>query len=222
MSTATVLIADDQQVVRSGLRLILEHLGYRVVAEATTGEEAVGLARRHRPDVCLLDIRMPAMDGLTATRLIAGPDVGDPIPVVVLTTFDLDEYLDVAIRNGASGFLLKDSGPALIDEALQAAVRGDALIAPSMTLRLLRRQRSEAPSPPSTSQVERDKLSARELEVVAAVALGRTNQEIQDQLFISLSTVKSHLASVQTKLGLRNRVEIAAWAWRHAVVTADD
>lgn len=214
-----VLIADDQHVVRSGLRVILERLGFLVVAEATTGREAVSLARQHRPDVCLLDIRMPNMDGLTATGLIAGADVVDPIPVVVLTTFDLDEYLDVAIRNGASGFLLKDSGPALIEEALQAAVRGDALIAPSMTLRMLRRQAAVDPPRPSADQTERDRLTARELDVVAAVALGRTNQEIQQELFISLSTVKSHLTSVQTKLGLRNRVEIAAWAWRHGVLS---
>jgi DNA-binding NarL/FixJ family response regulator len=216
MTALRVLVADDQQVVRSGLRVILEKLGFEVVAEAATGRDAVALADQFRPDVCLMDIRMPGLDGLQATRRIAGPGVTNPIPVVVLTTFELDEYLDQAIANGASGFLLKDAGPALISEAIHAAVRGDALIAPSMTLRYLRRLRTTtAPVVPVAESV---KLSARELDVAAAVAVGRTNQEIADDLFISLSTVKTHLANVQTKLDLRNRVEIAAWAWRYGIV----
>jgi DNA-binding NarL/FixJ family response regulator len=219
MTGINVLIADDQHVVRLGLRLILEQLGFTVVAEASTGREAVDLAARHRPDVCLLDIRMPGLDGLAATRPIAGRSASHPIPVVVLTTFDHDEYLDEAISNGVSGFLLKDSGPTLLAEALHAAVRGDALIEPSMTIRYLRRRHQDLPAP--TRSPELDKLSDRELEVVAAIAIGRTNDEIRADLFVSLSTVKSHVATVLTKLDLRNRVEIAAWAWQHGLVVAD-
>lgn len=212
-----VLIADDQQVVRMGLRLVLEQLGFEVVAEATTGREAVALAAEHRPDVCLLDIRMPEMDGLRATAEIAG-SAAVPIPVVILTTFDADEYLDEAIANGASGFVLKDAGPALIAEAIRAAVRGDALIDPSMTIRYLRRRAAPADGPAAAPPRELASLSDRELDVVRAIAVGRTNEEIGAELFVSLSTVKSHVTSILTKLGVRNRVEIAAWAWRHHLV----
>lgn len=203
-----VLIADDQPMVRSGLRMILESQGVEVVAEASDGREAVRLARQVRPDVCLLDIRMPEMDGLEATRLLAGPDVVEPIPVVVVTTFDLDEYVRGALANGASGFLLKDAGPGLLLEAVRAAVQGDALISPSVTVRFLEHFVDAAP---------RERLDAglteREEEIVVAVARGRTNQEISAEHFVSLSTVKTHLANIQTKLGVRNRVEIAGWAW---------
>ena len=216
MSEGRILVADDQRVVRLGLRLILEKLGFEVVGEAVTGRQAIELATSLRPDVCLLDIRMPELDGLAACRRIAGAAANEPVPVVVLTTFDHDEYLDEAIDAGASGFLLKDAGPTLIAEAIHAALRGDALIDPSMVVRMLRR-RQGAPSDVSADEIA--KLSARELDVVSAVARGRTNDEIKNSLFISLSTVKSHLTSVQHKLGLRNRVEIAAWAWRHGVVT---
>jgi DNA-binding NarL/FixJ family response regulator len=182
-----------------------------VVAEAGDGQAAVDLARELRPDVCLLDIRMPRLDGLDATRLLAGPEVAEPIPVVVVTTFDLDDYVHRALRNGASGFLLKDAGATLLVEAVRAAGRGDALVSPKVTVRLLEHFARATASEPRRQPLE--PLSEREEEVLRAVARGRTNAELADELFISLSTVKSHLASLQTKLGARNRVELAAWAW---------
>jgi DNA-binding NarL/FixJ family response regulator len=207
-----VLVADDQEMVRAGFRMILEaHDDVEVVAEVGDGRSAVELAQRLRPDVCLLDIRMPELDGLEATRLLAGPDVADPIPVVVVTTFDLDDYVHRALRNGASGFLLKDAGPALLIEAVRAAARGDALVSPSVTVRLLQHFAAAAPARPRPQPIE--PLTEREEGVLRAVAQGRTNAELAAELFISLSTVKTHLASLQTKLGARNRVELAAWAW---------
>ncbi|HEY3142178.1 MAG TPA: response regulator transcription factor [Acidimicrobiales bacterium] len=210
--TLRVLLADDQEMVRAGFRMILEaQPDIEVVAEAGDGQAAVDLARELRPDVCLLDIRMPRLDGLDATRLLAGPEVAEPIPVVVVTTFDLDDYVHRALRNGASGFLLKDAGAALLVEAVRAAGRGDALVSPKVTVRLLEHFARATASEPRRQPLE--PLSEREEEVLRAVARGRTNAELADELFISLSTVKSHLASLQTKLGARNRVELAAWAW---------
>jgi DNA-binding NarL/FixJ family response regulator len=206
-----VVIADDQPMVRSGLATILGAGGVEVVGEAVDGREAIDLARRHRPDVCVVDIRMPEVDGLEVTRRLAGPGVADPIPVVVVTTFDLDEYVRAAIRNGASGFLLKDAGPALLVEAVRAAAAGDALVSPSVTVRFLRHFASDQ-ARATDGGVE---LTAREEDLVREVARGRTNAEISAELFISLSTVKTHLANIQTKLGARNRVEVAAWAWEH-------
>jgi DNA-binding NarL/FixJ family response regulator len=211
-----VLLADDQAMVRGGLRMILEDQpDIEVVAEAVDGLDAVEQARRLRPDVCLVDIRMPRLDGLQVTRALAGPGVADPLRVVVVTTFDLDDYVYGALRGGAVGFILKDAGPALLVEAVRAADNGDALVSPSLTLRLLRHLH------PPTSPVGgrfRPALSNRELEVVRAIARGRTNQEIAAELFISLSTVKSHVSGIQQKLGLRNRVEIAGWAWEQRIV----
>jgi DNA-binding NarL/FixJ family response regulator len=211
-----VLLADDQAMVRGGLRMILaDQPDIEVVAEAVDGLDAVEQARRLRPDVCLVDIRMPRLDGLQVTRALAGPGVVDPLRVVVVTTFDLDEYVYGALRGGAVGFILKDAGPALLVEAVRAADNGDALVSPSLTLRLLRHL--QPPAPPAGGRF-RPALSNRELEVVRAIARGRTNQEIAAELFISLSTVKSHVAGIQQKLGLRNRVEVAGWAWEHRVV----
>jgi DNA-binding NarL/FixJ family response regulator len=208
-----VLIADDQAMVRTGFGMIIgSQPDMAVVGEAADGVEAVALARRLRPDVALLDIRMPKMDGLEALRLLAGPGVADPVKVVVVTTFDLDEYVHQALRNGAAGFLLKDSGPALLIEAVRAAVSGDALISPSVTVRLL-----EHLSPPAPSGDDGG-LSPRELDVVKLTARGLTNAEIAAELFISVGTVKTHLGSVQSKLHARNRVEIAAWAWERRLV----
>ncbi|AHH95873.1 response regulator transcription factor [Kutzneria viridogrisea] len=215
--TIRVLIADDQEMVRVGFRMILENEpDIEVVADVADGVSAVRMARELRPDVCLLDIRMPGIDGLAATKQLAGPGVTDPVKVVVVTTFDLDEYVHSALGHGASGFLLKDAGPALLVEAVRAAVRGDALISPQITVRMLARFTETAPAPAASPPVP---LTDREVEVVRAVAKGLTNAEIGGELFMSLSTVKTHLASVQTKVNARNRVEIAAWAWRCGLMT---
>jgi DNA-binding NarL/FixJ family response regulator len=209
--TIRVLIADDQELVRTGLRTILDAQdGIEVVGEAVDGREAVELARALRPDVCLVDIRMPRVDGLEVTRLLAGPGVEDPMAVVVITTFDLDEYVYAALRAGARGFLLKDAGPALLAQAIRAAADGEALIAPNVTVRLLE---AFAHQPqPASARPPLEPLTSREEEVLAVVARGLSNSEIATELHITLSTVKTHLASLMTKLGLRNRVEIAIWA----------
>ncbi|MFN0028758.1 MAG: response regulator [Acidimicrobiales bacterium] len=210
--TIRVVLADDQEMIRTGLRMILNaQPDIEVVGEAADGREAVVLARRLRPDVCLFDIRMPDIDGIEATRQLAGPEVNDPLAVVVITTFDLDEYVYGALKAGARGFLLKDAGPELLVQAIQAAARGDALIAPSVTARLLATFSNTRVTSPRAQPIE--PLTGREEEVLLTVARGRTNAEIADELYISLSTVKSHLASLMNKLGARNRVEIAMWAY---------
>ncbi|WP_327581731.1 response regulator transcription factor [Nonomuraea sp. NBC_00507] len=209
--TISVLLADDQAMVRASLRVILEDQpDISVVAEAADGDQAIALARRLRPDVCLVDVQMPHTDGIEVTRALAGPGVPAPLRVVVVTTFDLDEYVYGALRGGAVGFVLKDAGPALLVEAVRAANAGDALISPSITLRLLRHVRAGG-TPPARRPAQ--PLSEREIEVVRAIARGRTNQEIAAELFISLSTVKGHVSAIQLKLGVRNRVGIASWAW---------
>jgi DNA-binding NarL/FixJ family response regulator len=209
--TIRLLIADDQPLVRAGLKTILDaQPDIEVVGEAVDGQEAITLARRLRPDVGLFDIRMPGVDGIEATRQLAGSAVADPLAIIVITTFDLDEYVYAALRAGARGFLLKDAGPELLAQAVRAAAAGDALIAPSVTARLLEAFAGAQPRQP-THLIE--SLTDREEEVLTAVARGRTNTEIADELYISLSTVKSHLASLMRKLDARNRVEIAMWAY---------
>jgi DNA-binding NarL/FixJ family response regulator len=210
--TIRVLVADDQDIVRAGLCMILDaQPGITVVGEAADGRRAIAMARSLRPDVCLLDIRMPDVDGIEATRQLAGPDVAEPLAVVVITTFDLDEYVYGALKAGARGFLLKDAGAELLAQAVHAAARGDALIAPNVTARLLSsfansRSRSRPPEPV-------EPLTAREEQVLLAAARGRTNSEIGAELSISLSTVKTHLAALMRKLNARNRVEIVMWAY---------
>ncbi|RKE05280.1 response regulator [Catellatospora citrea] len=211
MSTR-VLVADDQEIVRTGLAMILDaQPDLEVVATAADGLEAVRLAERLRPDVCLLDVRMPVLDGIAATRRLAGPGVDRPLAVVVITTFDLDEYVYGALRAGARGFLLKDAGPALLSQAIHAAAKGDALIAPSVTTRLLHAFARQDPHAAPRQPVEA--LTEREEQVLGALAAGRTNTEIAADLFISLSTVKTHVGSLMAKLGVRNRVEAAIWAY---------
>ena len=212
--TIRVLVADDQDIVRTGLRMILDAQdGIEVVAEAVDGREALELARRLRPDVCLFDIRMPELDGIEVTRLLAGPDVADPLAIVVITTFDLDEYVHGALKAGARGFLLKDAGPDLLSQAVRSAASGDALIAPSVTARLLSTFSELGASSRAPAAQPIAPLTEREEEVLVTVALGHTNAEIADELSVSLSTVKTHLASLMNKLGARNRVELAMWAY---------
>jgi DNA-binding NarL/FixJ family response regulator len=210
--TVRVLVADDQDIVRAGLCMILDaQPGITVVGEAADGRRAIALARSLRPDVCLLDIRMPDVDGIAATRQLAGPDVTEPLAVVVITTFDLDEYVYGALRAGARGFLLKDAGAEMLAQAVHAAARGDALIAPNITARLLSSfaDSRSRPMPPEPLEP----LTAREEQVLLAAARGRTNSEIGDELSISLSTVKTHIAALMRKLSARNRVEIVMWAY---------
>jgi DNA-binding NarL/FixJ family response regulator len=207
-----VLVADDQELVRTGLAMILSaQPGIEVVGQAADGREAVELARRLRPDVCLFDIRMPGMDGIAATRELAGPQVEEPIAVVVITTFDLDEYVHGALKAGARGFLLKDAGPELLVQAIHAAADGEALIAPKITARLLAAFSDTRLGRPPAQPVE--PLTGREEQILLTVAQGRTNSEIAGELHISLSTVKTHLTSMMTKLGARNRVELVMWAY---------
>ncbi|WP_433425798.1 response regulator [Microtetraspora malaysiensis] len=214
-----MLIADDQEMVRAGFRLILEtQPDIEVIAEAADGAACVEAARRLRPDVCLVDVRMPKLDGLDVTRILAGPDAADPLRVVVVTTFDQDDYVYGALQGGACGFLLKDAGPGLLVEAVRAAARGDALVSPSVTVRLLERLGQYTGSLPGRGGGSAHPLTDREMDVARLVARGRTNQEICQELYVSLGTVKTHLGSIQTKLGARSRVEIAAWAWETGAV----
>jgi DNA-binding NarL/FixJ family response regulator len=207
-----VLIADDQDIVRAGLAMILDaQPDIEIVGQAADGLQAVALARELLPDVCLFDIRMPHLDGIEATRRLAGPDVEDPLAVVVITTFDVDEYIHGALKAGARGFLLKDAGPALLTQAVHAAAKGDALIAPNVTVRLLAAFAESSAGTPPAALIE--PLTSREEELLVPVARGRTNSEIAHELHISISTVKTHLASLMRKLDARNRVELAMWAY---------
>ncbi|WP_157249887.1 response regulator [Nonomuraea typhae] len=203
-----VLVADDQPAVRAAFRTIIEaQPDLEVVAEAPDGVAALELARQVKPDVVVADIRMPRMDGLELTRRLSGST-----RVIVVTTYDLDEYVHTALRSGACGFLLKHAGPVLLVEGIRAAAAGDALISPSVTVRLLRHL---TPAQNRAGVPGEQPLSDRELEIVRLVAQGRSNPEIGAELFISAGTAKTHVANVQRKLGVRNRVGIAAWAWEN-------
>ena len=215
--TVRVLIADDQEMIRTGFRLILEQAGIEVVAEAGNGVEAVQAARRSRPDVVLMDIRMPHLDGIEATRrLLEGPPRLDT-RVLVLTTFDLDEYVYGALRAGASGFLLKDLPAEQLAAAVSAVAVGDALLAPAVTRRLIERFASmpdpEAKPPPGYGQ-----LTDREREVFAMVARGLTNTKIADRLVVSEATVKTHVARIFSKLDLHDRAQAVVLAYESGIV----
>jgi DNA-binding NarL/FixJ family response regulator len=217
-----VLIADDQELVRTGFRLILDgEPDIDVVGEAETGEAAMHQAIELRPDVILMDIRMPGLTGIEATRLLARQPTDRPIRVVVVTTYDTDENVYLALRAGAVGFLLKDSGPALLVHAVRTAYTGDGLITPSVLTRLLQHWSGTAPRRPRSSGGlggsggRAETLTPRELDIARAVARGRTNAELAEELAIAVSTVKTHLTGIQRKVGARNRTEIAIWAWEN-------
>jgi DNA-binding NarL/FixJ family response regulator len=212
-----VLICDDQALVRAGFRAILEaQPDIEVAGEAENGAEAVALAERRAPDVILMDIRMPLLDGVEATRRLVAD--GSPARVLVLTTFDLDEYVHAAIRAGASGFLLKDVTPAKLLEAIRIVAAGDALLAPSVTRRLLERFASTLPQRDHSSEALAA-LTTRETEVLRLLAGGLSNAEIAAELVVSEATVKTHISSVLRKLGLRDRVQAVILAYETGLVT---
>ncbi len=211
-----VVIADDQALVRAGFRMILDmQADITVVGDACDGEQAVAAWRRLRPDVILMDVRMPAMDGLEATRRIleSGADV---CRVVILTTFDLDEYVYAALRAGASGFLLKDVSPEQLIAAVRLVAVGDALLAPSITRRLV--ERFARPAAPAVSHRALSTLTAREVEVLTLIARGLSNAEIAATLFVSEATVKTHVARILPKLGLRDRAQAVVLAYESGLV----
>ena len=213
-----VVIADDQELVRSGFAMIVDAQDdLAVVGEAGDGREAVDVARRERADVVLMDIRMPRLDGIEATRLLAGPDVRDPVKVVILTTFDLDEYVFAALRAGASGFLLKDVRRDDLVQAVRVVAAGEALLAPSVTRRLIvdyaRRPPAAAAPPPDL-----DRLTPREREVLGLIGRGRNNTEIGAELIVGEATVKTHVGRVLMKLGLRDRVQAVIYAYEAGLV----
>jgi DNA-binding NarL/FixJ family response regulator len=212
-----VVVADDQPLVRSGLRMILDaQPDIEVVGEAGDGHEAVAVARLERPDVVLMDVRMPGLDGIAATRQLAGPDVNDPMAVLVLTTFDLDEHVYDALRAGARGFLLKDATREELANAVRVIARGDALLAPSVTRRLIEQMASSAPTRRPTTALE--ELTPREHEVLLLVAEGLTNAEIAERLVVGEATVKTHVARVLMKLGLRDRIQAVILAYESGLV----
>ena len=213
-----VVVVDDQALVRGGFAMVLNHQSdIEVVAEAGNGLEAVALAREHRPDVVLMDIRMPGMDGLQATALIVA-ELGAAVRVLILTTFEPDEYVYLALRSGASGFVLKDIPPEQLVVAVRTVAEGGALLAPSVTRRLIGQFASQRAV--DTGLARRlAELTARERDVVVAVARGRSNAEIAGELFIGPATVKSHVSSVLTKLGLRDRAQIVVTAYEGGLVT---
>jgi DNA-binding NarL/FixJ family response regulator len=213
-----VLVADDQTLVRAGFRSILNgEDDVEVVAEAADGEEAVSGARELRPDVVLMDIRMPRLDGLEATRRIVADPRLDGVRVIILTTFDLDDYVYGALRSGASGFLVKDTEPAELIHAVRVVARGDALIAPSVTRRLIAefagRVKRPEPGP------ELNALTDREREVMALVAAGLSNDEIATRLVVSPSTSKTHVSRIMTKLGVRDRAQVVVLAYEAGMIT---
>ena len=213
----TVLIADDQALVRAGFRSLLDAQDdIVVVAEASDGDEAYRLALEHRPDVVLMDIRMPGTDGLTATRLIGSDTRLDAIKVVILTTFDLDEYVFEAIRSGANGFLVKDTEPAELLRAVRAVVAGDALLSPGITRRLIEEFAHRAKDP--TGLPDLDRLTDREREVVGLVAEGLSNEEIAGRLVMSTATAKTHVSRAMVKVGARDRAQLVVFAYETGLV----
>ncbi len=221
--TLRVVVADDQALVRAGFcGIVAATDGFSVVGEASTGAEAVEVARRTRPDVVLMDVRMPVMDGIEATRQITAD--GGPARVLVVTTFDLDEYVYAALRAGASGFLLKSTQPATLLSAIEVVAAGDALLAPSVTRRLVAEfVRGAAPAavPSRPAPPALESITAREREVLTLVASGLSNAELAQQLYISPATAKTHVAHLLAKLGARDRVQLVILAYQAGLVAAD-
>jgi DNA-binding NarL/FixJ family response regulator len=213
-----VLIADDQALVRGGFRLILQaQKDMEVIAEAEDGRQALQLARELKPDVVLMDIRMPELDGIEATRRLG--DSPDPPRVLMLTTFDMNEYVYEAMKSGASGFLLKDVRPEQLAEAVRTVAAGDALLAPSITRRLIE-EFVHRPPPGQKRPPELEELTDRELEVLQLIAKGLSNAEIGGQLFVSEATVKTHVTRILAKLRLRDRVQAVVLAYESGLVQA--
>jgi DNA-binding NarL/FixJ family response regulator len=212
-----VLLADDQDLVRAGFRALLDpEDDIDVVAEAADGDAAAQLARRHRPDVVLMDIRMPGTDGLAATRTIAADERLAGVRIVILTTFELDEYVFEAIRAGASGFLVTNTKPVELLRAVRAVAAGDALLSPSVTRRLIQEFAARARNAPRSPAIE--SLTEREREVMALVAEGLNNDEIAERLFVSPLTVKTHVSHAMVKLGARDRIQLVVFAYQSGLV----
>jgi DNA-binding NarL/FixJ family response regulator len=212
-----VLLVDDQDLVRAGFRALLDAQDdIEVVGEAGDGDEAVRVARRERPDVVLMDIRMPGTDGLAATRTIAADERLADVRIVVLTTFELDEYVFEAIRVGASGFLVKDTSPVELLRAVRAVAAGDALLSPGVTRRLIHEFAARTRAAPAAPAL--DALTDREREVMALVAEGLSNEEIGERLFVSPLTAKTHVSRAMTKLGARDRIQLVVFAYRSGLV----
>ncbi len=213
----SVLLADDQALVRAGFRALLDAQDdIEVVAEADDGEQAVQLTKSHVPDVVLMDIRMPGLDGLAATRTIAADQQLSSVRIVILTTFELDEYVFEALRAGASGFLVKDTEPVELIRAVHAVANGEALLSPSVTRRLIAEFATRAKEPSRSTQL--DNLTDREREVMALVAEGLSNEEIADRLFVSPATAKTHVSRAMIKLNARDRAQLVVFAYESGLV----
>ena len=216
-----ILLADDQALIRSGIRALLDaEDDLQVVAEACDGSQAVALAREHRPDIALVDIQMPVLDGIEATRQIVADDRLAGVRVVMLTNFGLDEYIFRALRAGASGFLLKDTQPAELLQALRVAMRGDALLSPAVTRRLI--SEFVARPPDATAAAGMERLTNREREVVALAAHGLSNDEIAAAMVVSPTTAKTHVSRAMIKLGARDRAQLVVFAYQSGLVSPRD
>jgi len=214
----TAVVADDQPLVRAGLTAMLDlEPGIEVVGTASDGAEAVEVARRTRPDVVCMDIRMPGLDGIEATRRLCGPGVADPVPVLILTTFDIDDYVFGALEAGASGFLLKDAEPETVVAAVRSVAAGQGTLDSAITKRVLGEVVGRRRTQPVTAARGTDLLTPREVDILLRLAEGLSNEEIARALYLEVSTVKSHLARMMPKLGVRSRLQAAVWAYQNGI-----